>query len=260
MDMSAADLTVATLAEQPELGERLRQSGLHGPDAWPPFFAGDAANAQYWPLLEEMFPAQQVLLLDRGAIVAAGHSIPLCWDGTVPGLPAGWDAAIEQGFRDHDEGPPPTALSALAVVVAKARRGQGLSVPVLQALVTIAARDGLPALIVPIRPTWKHRYPLTPFARYVQWTQADGLPFDPWLRAHVRLGAEVLSVAPRSMVMTGAMGEWERWTGLAFPDSGQYVVPGALQPITIDTAADLGRYEDPNLWLLHRVPPRAAAR
>jgi len=40
---------------------------------------------------------------------------------------------------------------------------------------------------------------------------------------------------------------------MRFPDSGPYVVPGALQPVRIDREADEGRYEDPNVWMRHRV-------
>jgi hypothetical protein len=42
-------------------------------------------------------------------------SIPFAWDGTVSGLPAGWDAVVAQGLRDRGQGRHPTALSALAV-------------------------------------------------------------------------------------------------------------------------------------------------
>ena len=38
---------------------------------------------------------------------------------------------------------------------------------------------------------------------------------------------------------------------MAFPDSGPYVVPGALQPVRIDREHDVGRYEDPNIWMKH---------
>jgi hypothetical protein len=40
---------------------------------------------------------------------------------------------------------------------------------------------------------------------------------------------------------------------MKFPDTGAYVVPGALQPVVIDRDRDEGRYEDPNIWMLHAV-------
>jgi len=116
-----------------------------------------------------------------------------------------------------------------------------------------AARHGLGDLIAPVRPTWKSRYPLTPMERYVRWRRDDGLPFDPWIRLHVRLGGEILAVCLESLVVRGTVAEWEGWTGLAFPESGDYVVEGGLVPVTIDRARDVGRYADPNLWMRHRA-------
>jgi hypothetical protein len=73
------------------------------------------------------------------------------------------------------------------------------------------------------------------------------------MRVHWRLGAEILKPAPHSMVIAGSVAEWEEWTGMHFPESGSYVVPGALQPITIDRERDSGLYHDPNVWMRHRV-------
>ena len=55
------------------------------------------------------------------------------------------------------------------------------------------------------------------------------------------------------MTITGTVAEWERWTGMTFPDSGEYVVPFATNPITIDREADLGTYNDANVWMVHRL-------
>jgi hypothetical protein len=43
----------------------------------------------------------------------------------------------------------------------------------------LARRQGLEALIAPVRPSWKERYPLVPIERYAGWRRADGLLFDP---------------------------------------------------------------------------------
>ena len=90
-------------------------------------------------------------------------------------------------------------------------------------------------------------------ARYVRWRRPDGAPLDPWLRVHWRLGARVLGVAARSMVVEGRVRDWEGWTGMGFPASGDYVVPGALTTVRIDRARDRGRYAEPNVWMLHPV-------
>jgi hypothetical protein len=116
----------------------------------------------------------------------------------------------------------------------------------------IARRHGLDDLVAPVRPNMKHAYPLTPIDRFMHWTRGDGLPLDPWLRVHVRLGAEFLAPAPRSMKITGTVEEWETWTGVAMPESGEYLFEDALQPVKIDRERDLGTYFEPNVWMIHR--------
>jgi hypothetical protein len=55
------------------------------------------------------------------------------------------------------------------------------------------------------------------------------------------------------MTVRGSVAEWEAWTGEALPDNGRYVVEGALQPVVIDRDLDVGVYEDPNVWMVHRA-------
>ena len=84
-------------------------------------------------------------------------------------------------------------------------------------------------------------------------TREDGLPADPWLRTHVQAGAQIIGVAPRSMVITGSLEQWRTWTGLPFDASGPVRVPGALVPVHCDVAADLAVYVEPNVWVRHRT-------
>ncbi|MDP8900837.1 MAG: hypothetical protein M3N33_06760 [Actinomycetota bacterium] len=63
-----------------------------------------------------------------------------------------------------------------------------------------------------------------------------------------------MKLMPGSLTVRGTVPEWETWTNLAFPESGRYVVPRALQPIVIDRERDLGRYDEPNIWMRHPVP------
>jgi len=70
--------------------------------------------------------------------------------------------------------------------------------------------------------------PLTPIERCLSWRRQDGTHVDPWLRTHERLGADIVKVAPESTRISGNVSEWEEWTERALPESGTYVVPGAL--------------------------------
>jgi len=243
-------LGIFTLAERPDLGSQVGSL----PATFPEFMYHDATVDRYWNGLFTDFAGFQIAVCDRGErVVAAGHCIPVFWDGTLEGLPAGVDGVLEQGVRDLEVGRAPTVVSALLATVSPAERGRGLSGVVLTTMKSVAAENGLGALIAPVRPTLKERYPLTPMERYVRWERSDGLPFDPWLRVHRRLGAGFLQVEPRSMVITGTISEWEEWTGMRFPESDAYVVPGALQPVEMDLEKDQGTYAEPNVWMRHPV-------
>jgi hypothetical protein len=55
------------------------------------------------------------------------------------------------------------------------------------------------------------------------------------------------------MVVEASLEDWEAWTGLAFPESGHYVVPDTLAPISIDQEMGVGRYIEPNVWVHHPI-------
>jgi hypothetical protein len=84
------------------------------------------------------------------------------------------------------------------------------------------------------------------------WTRPDGTALDPWIRTHQRLGARIIAAAPASQTMTGTVSEWEQWTGMAFPESGDYVIPRGLSPLHVDKDADQGVYVEPNVWMQHK--------
>ena len=188
---------------------------------------------------------------EREQVIGVGHAIPAAWDGDPASLPdGGFDAVLEALFAE--EAPPPTVLCALGITIAPECRGQGLSRRMIQRMAEIGRDHGLDTLIAPVRPTLKERYPLTPIDRFVSWRRPDGTHLDPWLRTHERLGAEIVKVAPESARISGNVAEWEGWTEMAFPESGTYVVSGALVPIEVDRERDEGVYVEPNVWMMHR--------
>lgn len=154
-------------------------------------------------------------------------------------------------MADREAGRSPTVASALWIVVAADRQREGLSARLVGALREAAARAGLRALIAPVQPTLKARYPLIPMDEYAAWTDASGAPFDPWLRVHWRLGGTIAGVCSRSMTIEGSVEEWEGWCGMAMPASGRYVVDGGLAPVDVDRDADVGTYVEPNVWVRH---------
>ena len=145
------------------------------------------------------------------------------------------------------------AVSALEIMVLPPYRGRGVSQLMLRALRDNSGARDVADLYAPVRPTEKHRHPRMPFADYIAMIREDGLPQDAWVRAHVRLGASIVKVAPCSMVIAGTLAEWSLWTGLAFEHSGDIIVPGALAPVHVSREQDHAVYIEPNLWMHHRL-------
>lgn len=224
-------------------------------DIWPEYnLHGDVLN-QYWNRLYEVFPDYQFNLYDQeaGEVLAEGHTVPLAWDGTPEGLGPGIDASIAAGFELRAAGGRSSALCALAAEIPPRHRERGLAGAILEQMATLARSAHLDWLVAPVRPSWKERYPLTPIERYATWTRPDGEPFDPWIRVHTRMGGRIAAPIAKSARITGTVAEWESWTAMAFPESGNYVFPGGLDTLNIDRGADVGGYWEPNVWIVHAV-------
>jgi GNAT superfamily N-acetyltransferase len=220
--------------------------------AWPRFVHEGNGTGGLWSHLASDFRDFQFGLRDEaGTLAAVGNTIPLMCDGTRGDLPRDIPELLERGVSVKRDGRRPTALSALAAIVDPQHRARGLSRRVIETMRDIAQRHGLHTLVAPVRPTLKQLYPLTPMERYITWKRPNGAPFDPWLGVHLGMGAEILQVAPTALVVTDTVARWQEWTGLAFPESGRYVVAGAFQPVTIDLRRNVGRYEEANVWMKH---------
>ena len=246
-------MRVVTAAERPDLADPAsEQTG----DMFPEYNShGDVLN-RYWHRLNEERPGFQFYLLgDEGELLVRAHSVPVRWDGSLDDLPAGIDGAIARAF-DEEGG---DVLCAMLIAVPSAFRGRGLSGLALRAMSELAARHGLPALIAPVRPNRKDRYPLAPIERYCAWRRSDGQLFDPWLRVHERAGGTLLKPEPQSLRITGTVFEWETWTDMVFPQSGEYWFPGGLATVAIDRDHDLGTYWEPNVWMRHLAPDPAGS-
>ncbi len=238
---------MCTASERPDLWER----GIPSESAWPEYnLHGDVLN-EWWDQLGTALPDYQFVLYDEASdeVVAEGHTGPLWWDGADETLPPGIDTAIEQIFTQLSG--PVNTLCALAAETPRDRRARGMATQLLAAMRAIGERRGLTHLIAPVRPACKDRYPLAPIERYVTWRRPDGQLLDPWMRVHERLGARVATPLPRSLRITGTVQEWESWTGMVFPDSGDYVFPEGLAVVHIDRAEDRGSYWEPNVWMVH---------
>src|SRR6266851_8934543 len=257
--LPAERLAVATFAERPDLLSKVFDPEIQS--AVPEFMRHDPGGGLYYGEGHlEHYREFGLVAFDPASPeqpLARAFSVPFAFGDGTPGrdeLPdGGWDEVIRWGHRDRTACRRPNAVSALEIMVAPRLQQRGISRLMLGAMRDNARRLGFADLYAPLRPTGKALEPLTPFADYVARRRADGLPHDAWLRTHIRAGAEIVRIAPRSMTVAGTLAEWRQWTGLAFDRSGEAIVPGALCPIHVSLEQDHAVYVEPNIWLHHRV-------
>ncbi len=215
---------------------------------WPEYNSHGKHSTELFLELLPRFSSYQFLIFDHSIerAVARGRAIPFCWDGSLDDLPRGMDALR---LRIPDDRHPATALAALAAEVSSDLRGNDLSRLILQVMAECARAANLQALVVPVRPNWKDRYPLIPMEQYANWKREDGLPFDPWMRVHSRLGASILRAEEHSLNIEAPVSSWESWTGMVFPADGAYTFPAGLAPLVVENG--VGSYWEPNVWMQH---------
>ncbi|MET9669832.1 N-acetyltransferase [Streptomyces sp. NPDC006475] len=247
------DLTVTTLADRPELRDPLWQM----PETWPEFVLHDPVGwANMGRILAELPEYVLVATDSEGRVAARAFSVPfrLDADGRRSLPPGGWDQVMLWAFSDLRHGRAPDTVSAIEITVADGRQGKGISGRMLAAMRDNVRRLGFTDLVAPVRPSRKSEEPRTLIEEYAHRTRPDdGLPYDPWLRVHVRAGGVIDSVAPASMAVSGSLAQWRTWTGLPFDTAGPVEVPGALVPVHCESDRGYAVYVEPNVWVRHSV-------
>ena len=85
---------------------------------------------------------------------------PPCGTATPrPCRTGGLDAVLQAPFSD-DRASRFNVLSALQIVISGGYQGRGLSARMIERMVEIGRSHAYGSLIAPVRPSWKHRYPL----------------------------------------------------------------------------------------------------
>lgn len=191
-----------------------------------------------------------------GKIVAHSESMPFYWatpedDMSLPDT--GLDAVFLSGFKSNQENTPVNALCASGIVIYSGFKGENIDLAniLLQNMINVAKQRNYAAFVLPLRPTRKADYPLFSFEKYINLTvEVEGktLPFDPWMRKHIRNGGRMIKPCMESTKCTASIDKWEEWTGLKFPVSGDYHIKGGLAPVRINRKEGKGVYIEPNLW------------
>ena len=221
---------------------------------WPEFMMHDPVANKYWSSLFEFFPEFQISLVINDEIIGIANSIPFHWNKAINELPdEGWDWVLKKGVEDYKRGIKPNALNGLQIAVKKNFQGKGFSTLIVNELIRISRINNFSFLAIPVRPSLKSKYPLTSIDEYITWQREDGLPFDPWLRVHVKNGGKIIKPCHKAMYIPGTIKEWEEWTGLTFSQTGKYIVEGALDTILINKDMNMGEYIEPNVWVVYEI-------
>lgn len=243
---SGQEVEITTVTERPSLVGKGFDAG-----PWGVFMQHNRVADAYFFQSLKAFPSLCLVATADGEVVGDAHAVRFASRGELP--PGGYEQVLVWAFQDLDRGTPTDAACALNISVATSVHGQGLSGLMLGALRSAVAVAGLSRLVAPVRPTWKDREPRTPMASYVARVRPDGLPYDPWLRTHVRAGGRIVGVAPTSWLIAGTLAEWRTWTGLPFTTDGLVDVPYALAPVRCSVADDYAVYVEPGVWVEHDV-------
>jgi GNAT superfamily N-acetyltransferase len=239
-----------------DLEDYRKRAGEIADAAWAKFMLNDPVAGEYWDNLFSRFVDYQFALWDneQNRMAVMANSLPFYWDKPLEELPeGGWDWVFVKAVEDNEKGIAPNIQSAIQIAIHPDYQGHKLSTKMVLKMREIGQSKGFQSLVAPVRPSQKSQYPLTRIDSYITWKTEEGLPFDAWLRVHARLGARIIKPCHESMVIRGTIAEWEEWTNLKFPESGQYQVPGALNPIDVNVEKNEAIYIEPNVWMTHTI-------
>ncbi|WP_326686725.1 N-acetyltransferase [Streptomyces sp. NBC_01795] len=258
--LSTSSCEVALPSEAPRLAAQVSYEPL-----WPRFLFAAPSMRLYRPL-GELWPYSQLLLAEPGSGRLLGwlDTAPVFTDGGADGLPGiarglpgggrglpgGWDDLMRRAVEGLRAGHAPDTLAMMSLSLLPAARGIGLGAAAIALARALASLLELRAVLAPVRPTLKAACPQVPMGEYMRRVRTDGLPADPWLRAHVRAGGRVAGVATASTVMEAPLEDWAAW-GASLPPAGDGTIEGALSPLELLPDGRTARYTEPNVWVIH---------
>ncbi|MGL1892854.1 MAG: hypothetical protein OCD02_14575 [Spirochaetaceae bacterium] len=243
---------VVSLKERYDLFEKSDELNM---EAWDEFMLHDPVADENWMTFIDAYKDYQLIILDENDEMAASMvSVPIKYDGDIKDLPdEGWDWAVKKSISDLNDGLIANILVGLQIVVYDKYRGKGLSSIAVKEMAKLGKEKGFKNLVIPVRPSDKHKYPLVDMEQYITFKNDKDLPLDNWLRVHVKAGGNIINVCTHAMEIPGTIKDWSEWTGLKFPISGPYIIKGALNPVLFNVEKDSGIYIEPNVWILHKL-------
>lgn len=171
----------------------------------------------------------------------------------------GWQWALRASLEDEQV----NTLCLTSVTVAREFRGLGFATLLVCSAKEQAKSLKFHNLLVPVRPTEKHRFPelsleqyLTPFYQ-LNSQDNDFLDkekfYDPWIKLHLKQGATLLNICEQSMVITASIRWWEERTNTSIAQLSEIHFPLGLVPLKIDQKNNMATYAEPNIWMKYSI-------
>jgi len=245
------DFTCHTLTELSDSQEVQYRQAIE--TAFPAIISQSAVIHQYWEKIEQYFPDHQIFLIDNAQqIIGFANTIPCYWDKPIDELPReGWDWMVKQGISNYEQHTAANMLGGLQIIITTKYLSKGYSKIIIQQLKKLKANQDYAHLAIPIRPIWKHKYPAMKMSDYLL-MEADGKTYDPWIRTHLKSGAEIVNVCENSMNFKGDITFWKSMLHEEINASGLYTLPGALNQIQINIEENTGEYREENIWVYYK--------
>ncbi|OFZ23897.1 MAG: hypothetical protein A2202_02495 [Bdellovibrionales bacterium RIFOXYA1_FULL_36_14] len=159
----------------------------------------------------------------------------------------GWRFAC-QAFENNAH---PNSLCLLSANIHPDFQGQGIAEFLIEFAKEEAKERKLTFLLAPVRPTNTYKFPNISFDEYCALKDGNGRIFDPWLRLHKNLGAEILNICKTSILVSASIRRWNEWLGHSI-STGEIPHKGIV-PLQIDLEKKVAMYIEPNIWVRYSL-------
>lgn len=232
---------------------QLKQYEIAVSKAFPSVISESAVIKTNWPLLEKYFPEYQFFLIsNEGDLIGFMNTVPFHFNKSEAELPEdGWDWMLSNGIEVFQNKQLPNFLGGLQVIVRSKYQNLGYSKIILKHAKQFLKTSALTKLLIPIRPTKKHEFPKMSMFDYLDLKQQNEV-YDPWIRTNLKSGAQIIKICEKSMTIKGDVEFWENLFNKRIETSGNYLLQGALSPISINVDKNFGQYIEPNIWIKYK--------
>ena len=175
------------------------------------------------PLLEHI-PLARFFLVQTTTrdVIGAGMVGHFWWDGNPDSLPGGWSDAVRKLYLDFVTASKVNTRILLSAWLDKGHRGARLAERLVRGMLEAGGDEQAEYCVLPGLPTSRTRdreLAEMPFEEFARRTGPDGMPEDPWIGLHLRMGGGSSSTPTGLIDSCGNCAHWRtsELTSTSFP-------------------------------------------